>query len=101
MKLVASLLQLPVLIIFSQIARNPRETEAEIKGIKGRKKAEALSQQNRDGVSELLYTHQELTYLFRVLPKFLEDMQELLLQWSDQIVKVALSAEGKPRLRRR
>lgn len=101
LKLVASLLQVTVLLTFARIARSPRETELEIKAIKARKKGEPLNQQNKDSVSEQLFTFPELSYVFKVLPRLLEELEELLLQWSDQTVKAALSSMGKPRLRRR
>lgn len=75
--------------------------EAEIKAIKARKKGEPLNQQNKDSVSEHLFTFSELSYAFKVLPGLLEELETLVLQWSDQTVKVALSPQGKPRLRRR
>ena len=95
------MLQIPVLLTFTRIARTPRETELELKAIKTRKKGEPLNQQNKDSVSEHLFTFPELSYVFKVLPRLMEELEELLLQWSDQTVKVVLSTEGKPRLRRR
>ena len=90
-----------MVLTFTRVGRNKEETEQELNAIKRRKKGEPLSIQNKDELSEHLFTFQEMNYLFQVIPTFLEDTQNLLLRWCEQTARLAHSLGGKPRLRRR
>lgn len=97
MKVVASVLQYVVLFTFARTEREPHQAAADLMEIRNRKKGEQLQMANRDGVSEHLFTYQELLYFMNASPGWFETMRDLLLSWTEAAEKVCRSFEKRNR----
>ena len=98
--MLASLLQTIVLLAFVRTGRTTQEGIQDELAIKQRRKGEPLSKRNNDGVSDHLYTYQELAFVLQANQDWLESMKELLVLWSEEMIALCRNTELKNILRR-
>ena len=89
-----------VLLTFARIGVQAHEGIHSENEVKARRKGEPLSEKNRDGISEQLFTYSELTSLFQSSPGWFESMRDLLLTWSQEVVTLSNNTVHKAMLRR-
>lgn len=94
----ASVLQTIVLLTFIRTGRTAQEGIQDETEVKQRRKGELLSQRNNDGVSEHLFTYQELAFVLQASQGWLEAMRELVVQWSEEMIRLCRNTELKNKL---
>jgi hypothetical protein len=97
MKVLGSVLQNLVLMTFARCGRTPAEGLQDESDIKARKRGVPLAERNSDGVSNHLYTYQELLPLFHAAPAWLDSMRDLMLAWSEKMVVLCKNSRHKAR----
>jgi len=98
MKVIASVLQLLVLLSFCRCGRTPQEGLEDESGIKAKGRGEALPSKNYDGVSQHLHTYSELSPFFQGNPSWLDSMRDLLLSWSEDVLQFSRNSQIKAKL---
>ncbi len=98
MKVMASVLQLLVLLSFCRCGRTPQEGLEDESSIKARGRSEAMLNRNYDGVSQHLYTYSELSPFFQATPGWLDGMRDLMLAWSEDVLQFCRNSQIKSKL---
>lgn len=91
-------MQAIVLLTFIRTSRTSQEGIQDEIEVKQRRKGDQLSQRNNDGVSQHLFTYQELAFVLQASQGWLETMRELLVQWSEEMIRLCRNTELKNKL---
>jgi len=91
-------MQAIVLLTFIRTGRTSQEGIQDEIEVKQRRKGDQLSQRNNDGVSQHLFTYQELAFVLQASQGWLETMRELLVQWSEEMIRLCRNTELKNKL---
>ncbi|CAG9310975.1 unnamed protein product [Blepharisma stoltei] len=92
LKVLASILQTLILTKFTRTSREPQDAVVDENEILNRKKSMKLGPRNNDSVSHLLLAVPEIDTVYKILKDFFVEMQDLMIEWADRVVKISTGA---------